>query len=246
MAVIAAEPRASRMRVVFLILGAVLSAALIALGAFMLLELASRHSFVRAFRYPGVRSLVVRDGAGDVTLTAGSASGAVLVTAQETEALDRPTVRSRLASDGTLSLNASCPGNLQCGVHYFISVPSDVAVEASSGFGELSASGLTSTSSLQLSTTAGDLHASGISAPDVRLSSGFGSLNAELARPAARLVATTVAGDLNLTLPRASYAVHASPGVGSLTERGLRIDPAAPRSVEATSSLGHITITEAH
>jgi hypothetical protein len=77
----------------------------------------------------------------------------------------------------------------------------------------------------------------------VKLSTGVGGLTASLAAPASSLTATTVAGGLSLTVPNTRYAVHATSGVGHVSEQGLQVDSTAPRTIDATSSLGDITIT---
>lgn len=147
--------------------------------------LVARHSFATTARYAAVRSLVVRSGAGDVSVRAAPPGSALVVTAQRSESLFKPTLGARMAGDGTLTLSASCPadGRLWCGVHYELSVPPDVAVSVSTGFSDIDAAGLRSTSSIRLDTTAGDITAT----------------------------------------------VH--------------VDPAAPRAIDAHSSLGDITIT---
>jgi hypothetical protein len=240
-AVVAPSPRSWR-RVALFGLGAIVSAALIALGALMLLVLVARHSFTTSLSYAGVRSVVVHSGAGDVSLKAAPAGGAVRVTEDESESLFKPKVHSRLAADGTLTLSASCPGRLSCGVHFELSVPPDVAVQVSSGFGDIVATGLTSTSSIRLDTTAGDIRANGLSAPDVRLGTGVGSLTASLAQPARRLDAGTVAGALKLTVPNTSYALRTHTSLGHVSDGAVSVDPAAPRSIDAHSSIGDITI----
>jgi DUF4097 and DUF4098 domain-containing protein YvlB len=147
-----------------------------------------------------------------------------------------------MAGNGTLTLTASCPDNLECSVDYQLTVPRDVAIKVSAGFGEIRANGLASTSSIQLGTTAGGIHATGLSAPDVRLSTGLGSLTAALVQPPTTLTASTVAGDVHLTVPDTTYSVHAHSGVGHVSQPGLRVDASSRRTIDATSSLGDITI----
>jgi DUF4097 and DUF4098 domain-containing protein YvlB len=166
-----------------------------------------------------------------------------VVIAQETEGLFKPRLGSRRAAGGALSLTASCPGQLECSVHYELAVPPDVAIKVSSGFGDISATDLTSESSIQLGTTAGDLHATGLDAPSVKLSTGVGGLTASLARPARILTAATVAGGIRLTVPDTTYVVHANSGVGHVSDQRLQIDASSPRTIDANSSLGNITIT---
>lgn len=56
-------------------------------------------------------------------------------------------------------------------------------------------------------------------------------------------ITRTVAGGLNLTVPDVSYALHASSGVGHVSDGGVRVDPASPRTIDARSSVGSVAIT---
>jgi hypothetical protein len=154
-------------------------------------------------------------------------------------------VRATLAGGGTLTLTASCPGRLHCDVNYTLSVPREAAIEVSAGFGDITASGLKSASSIRLGTTAGDIRATGLNAPDVRLSTGLGGLTASLARPSRRLEASTGAGALELTVPDTTYALRASSNLGHVSDRSVPVDPGAPHSIDAHSSLGDVTIAVA-
>jgi hypothetical protein len=245
MAVVAAPPRRSRLRIFLTVVGALLTLVFIGIGALLLLDAAARHTSATTTRYANVRSLIVQTGAGDVSLTSAPAGGAVVVKTSRTESLFKPRVRSRMTGAGTLVLTATCPNQLGCGVHYELSVPQNVAIKVSSGFGSIHATGLTSTSSIQLGTTAGDIDALRLNAPDISLSTGLGGLTAELTQPARRLSATTVAGGLDLTVPDTTYALHASSGVGHVSDGTVRKDPAAPRTINARSSLGDVTVTVA-
>jgi Toastrack DUF4097 len=243
MAVVAAPRHRPRLRIALVVLGCLLTLGFIGVGALMLLDLAARHSFRTTVGYANVRMLIVHGGAGDVSLTSAPAGGGLTVSARETESLFKPKVRSRLAAHGaTLTLTADCPTQLGCGVHLDVSVPRDVAIQVSAGFGDIDATSLQSTSSIKLGTTAGDIRASGLSAPDIRLSTVVGGLNALVVRPPRRLTASTVAGGLTLTVPNAGYAVHATSGVGHVSDGGVRSDPASPRSIVARSSIGNVTI----
>jgi len=238
-----APPRHSAGRVMLVVIGTIFTVAVIGIAAFLLLDSAARHSFRSAAAYANVRALVVRTSAGSVNLHQAPRGTALVVKADETEALARPKVRARMTGNGTLTLTASCPDNLECSVDYQLWVPRDIAVKVSAGFGQIRATGLASTSSIQLGTTAGSIHATGLSAPDVSLSTGLGSLTAALVQPPTTLTATTLAGDLHLTVPDTTYSVHAHSGVGHVSRPGLRADASSPRTIDATSSLGDITIT---
>ena len=239
---VAIEPRRSPARVGLAVIGFILSLAAIVIGALILLEVAARHSFQTTARYTNVRTLIVRSGAGDVSLAMAPAGAPLVVKALQTESLFKPKVSSHWTAGGSLTLTAGCRGNLECGVHYELSVPRDVTIKVSSGFGDIDAAGLASASRIQLDTTAGDIHASGLSAPNIRLSTGLGGLRSSLAQPAQSLSVSTLAGGLNLTVPDTTYVVHANSGVGRVSDQSVHVDPHSPRTIDATSSLGNITI----
>ena len=243
MAVVAPPPHRSRLRVFLAVVGALLTLVFIGIGALLLLDAAARHTSSTTTRYANVRTLTVQTGAGDVSLNSAPAGSAVIVRTSQTKSLFKPKVRSRMTGAGTLVLTASCPNQLGCGVRYVLSVPQDVAIKVSSGFGGIHATDLTSTSSIQLGTTAGSIDANGLNAPDIRLSTGLGDLTAVVTEPARRLTARTVAGGLNLTVPDVTYALHASSGVGHVSDGSVRVDPSATHTIDARSSLGDLTIT---
>jgi hypothetical protein len=242
MAVVAAPARRSWLRVFLAALGAAVTVVVIGIGALLLLDAVARHTATTTSHYANVRRLIVQTGAGDVTLTAAPVGDAVVVKTSRTESLFKPKVQVTMTPAGTLMLTARCPNQLGCGVHYQLSVPQDVAIKVSSGFGDIHANGLTSTSSIQLGTTAGGIDALRLNAPEITLSTGLGGLTADLAEPARRLSATTVAGDVNLTVSDLSYALHVSSGVGHVSDGDVPDDPASPRTITARSSLGNIAI----
>jgi Toastrack DUF4097 len=246
MAVVAPPPHRPRLRIFMAVVGALLTLVFIAIGALLLLDVAARHTSATTTRYVNVRTLIVQTGAGDVSLTSAPAGGAVVVNTSQTKSLFKPKVRSRMTGAGTLVLTASCPNQLGCGVRYDLSVPPDVAVRVSAGFGAIHATGLASTSSIQLGTTAGGIDANGLNAPDIRLSTGLGDLTAVVTEPTRRLTASTVAGGLSLTVPDVPYALHASSGVGHVSDGAVQVDRAATHSIDARSSLGNVTITVGH
>ena len=230
-------------RIALVAVGAIVSVLLVGAGAFALLALAAQHSFRTSFGYAGVRSLVVQNDAGDMSLSSAPTGRRLMVTEDQTEGLFKPSLQSRLARDGTLTLRATCPGQPECSVHYTLSVPPGVAVKVKSTVGDVTADDLVDNPSVELSTGGGNVTASGLSAPTVHLSTGVGNLNARLTKAARSLDASSGAGDITLTVPNVSYAVHASSGLGHVSDPTVPNDPASPRSIDAHSSLGNVTIT---
>jgi hypothetical protein len=155
----------------------------------------------------------------------------------------------------------------ECYINYDIAVPAGISVLASSDAGDVRATRLTTTASVALSsgagagdlsaigisaptvrldTDAGDVSAIGISAPSVRLDTGAGDVSARLNTPPRQLEASSGAGDVTLTVPDVTYDVHASSSLGTVSDRGLKIDSSSPRLINASSGVGDVTILTAH
>jgi Putative adhesin len=220
------------------------AAALVLWGAWQLLNLAARHTFDARAAYTAVRSLVVDDGSGEVVLSGAPAGAQLTVVEHVTENLSSPTRHAVRDSAGVLRLTAGCSTVLGtgCKVSYEIAVPAGIPVLASSGAGDVTASDLSTTASVSLSSGAGLVSATRISAPDLSLASGAGEVSAQMTQPPTRLVSRSGAGDISITVPNVTYAVHASSGAGTVSDQTLRIDPASPRRIDATSGAGDVTI----
>jgi hypothetical protein len=226
------------------VLGGLLLAFIIAWGAFVLLDLASRHSFDVSASYGAVRSLEVAADAGDVRLAVGAPGSDVVVAEHVTEGLITPHREALRGAGGALHLRASCPTGLgsNCGDSYTIAVPPGVAVVAESGDGDVDARGLSTTTRLKLTSGNGDVNALGIRAPTVTLQSGNGNVTATLDRAPTRLDSSSGSGDVKLTVPNTTYAVLATSRNGNVSDATLRIDPSSPRKITASSGNGNVTI----
>jgi hypothetical protein len=233
-------------RIALAVLGTIFCLAVIGIGTLALLNVAARHTFRTTADYSGVRLLVVNSTAGDVSLTSAPAGAPLTVEQDVTEGLTTPTSPVVLTGGGELLLRASCAGAFECSVHYVVAVPMGVAIRVSTRGGAITATGLTSTASIQLSSGTGDVTAIAVSAPSIRLHSGLGHVTAQLTRPANALVATAGTGDVHLTVPDTTYALHVSSGTGTVSHHNLTINPTAPRTIDASSSLGDVTIAVSH
>jgi Putative adhesin len=237
--------RSSReLRALLMLVGALVALALVVAGAYNLLDLSARGTFITRASYVGVRSLVVESGNGDVHLTGAPPGSKLRVLEHVTEGLTTPARATTSNGAKTLSIRSHCVFILseQCSVDYQIAVPSEVTVRVSTGAGDITVRNLTSRVSLRLSSGAGDISATAISSPDVNLSSGAGDIRATLVHPAELLQASSGAGDLVLTVPNVAYAVTTSSGVGNITDSSLRIDPASPRRINASAGAGDVTV----
>jgi hypothetical protein len=237
--------RSSReIRALLTLVGALVALALVLIAAYNLLDLSARSTFSVRASYAGVRSLVVDSGNGDVDLTGAPLGSRLRIVEQVTEGLTSPAREATINGARTLQLRSHCAFILstECSVDYQIMVPSGTAVNVSTGAGDITVRNLISRASLRLSSGAGDVGATAISAPDVYLSSGAGDIHALLLHPAEQLDASSGAGDIVLTVPNLAYAVTPSSGAGSITDSSLSIAPSSPRRINASTGAGDLTI----
>jgi hypothetical protein len=247
-------------RVALYALFALTGVVLVVVGAMSLLDLAARKTTVDVQTYRGVDALVI-DDASDVRLTSAPAGDELRVRARVTEGLGTPD-RDAERRDGTLILSSSCGfffGN--CDVDYEIAVPAGTAVRVDATAGDVHAEDLTSRVPVELESSAGDVTAVDVSAPELRLSSSAGDVEARdiraervsaessagdvvlsLRTPPRRVDADSSAGDVEIVLPDEVYRVDASTSAGDVDNREVRTDPASPRVVHARSSAGDVLV----
>jgi hypothetical protein len=248
-------------RRVLFVAASLLGLFLVLLGAFEIIDLASRKTTTERASYDGVRTLVI-EGASDVRLT-GAAEGAALgVVTRSTEGLRGPEHSVERGTGGELRLSSSCPNlfTSHCGVDYTISVPSGTVVRAEADAGYVTAERLTSSEPLVLATSAGDVEASDVTAPSITLSSSAGDVEAgglsaqrielhssagdveaSLATAPQRLVAESSAGDVELLVPDEVYDLSATSSAGDVDTR-VASDPDSRRELTAHSSAGDVRV----
>jgi hypothetical protein len=250
-------------RRVLLVVAGLLALFLVAVGTIGILDVAARHTTTERVNYESVRALVIED-ASDVRLTRAPAEAPLQVLARVTEGLRKPEQSAERDADGTLRLSSSCPSFFggSCDVDYEIRVPSGTLVRAHVAGGDIVAEDLDSRDPIDLESSAGDVTATDVSAPIVRLSSSAGDVEASglaaarveagssagdvsvsLATPAERLLADSSAGDVDVLVPDAVYRVEATSSAGDVEAGEIRTDPAAPRTIAAHSSAGDVSIT---
>ena len=195
----------------------------IAAGAFNLIALAAQHRFSVRTTYAGIHSLTVDSGVGDVHLTAAPAGSPVVLVAHVTEGFGSPHRHVTEPRPGELVIGYSCGTIVDCSVSYDVSVPAGSPVTAKSGDGDVDATALDS--------------------PKVRLQSGNGDVNGSFSTPPTSLVASSGSGDVTLIVPNTTYALHATSGNGSVNDQSISVDDRAPRRIVASSGNGDVTVT---
>jgi hypothetical protein len=195
----------------------------------------------------------VIEDASEVRLTRAPAGAPLQVLARVTEGLRTPSRSAQRDGDGTLRLSSSCPSFFGgfCDVDYEIRVPSGTLVRARAAGGDIVAADLVSERPIDLESSAGDVTATDLSAPAMRLSSSAdrievdssaGDVSVALAAPATRLLAHSSAGDLDVLVPDAVYRLDATSSGGDVDSSEIRTDPGARREIVAHSSAGDVSV----
>jgi Putative adhesin len=247
-------------RALFLV-GALLALFLVIVGAYNLIDVASRHTKTERASYDGVRSLTIED-ASDVRMLGVPAGAALAVETRITEGLRTPETSVEHGPGGELMLSSSCGGILggECSVDYTINVPAGTVLRVDADAGDVVAERIETTEplvldtsagdieafdvkapSIELSSSAGDVKASGLSAERIELHSSAGDVEASIATPPQRLRAESSAGDVELLVPDVTYDLSASSSAGDVDAR-VASDPDSNRELTAHSSAGDVRV----
>jgi hypothetical protein len=249
-------------RLALFVVAGILGLILVAGGTRELLDLAARNTTEEVRTYTGIRALDI-DDASDVRLTSAPVGSPLQVRTRVTEGLVSPERDARRRSDGTLELSSSCSWVFgdSCAVDYEIAVPAGTAVHVDASGGDVVAEDLTSTLPVELESSAGDITAIDVAAPELRLSSSAGDVDASGVRAESvtaessagdvslslrsaprRVDADSSAGDVELIVPDETYRIDASSSAGEVDDQAVRTDPASLRVIYARSSAGDVLI----
>ncbi|MDQ0308921.1 hypothetical protein J2S46_003477 [Kitasatospora herbaricolor] len=186
-----------------------------------------------------VRTLVVQGRTGDIRVTGGGA--AVRVTEHRTYRGAEP-VATHTTADGTLTLGYHCPDG-DCGVGYDIEVPAGTVVRVANETGSVALSGLGA--EVDVRTGTGDVEATGLTSPTVRLEARTGGVSARFSTGPLSVRADTSTGDVRVEVPpEGTYAVEAATRTGDL-KVGVARDDAAARRITARTRTGNVTVAGA-
>ncbi|AUG77797.1 hypothetical protein CFP65_2987 [Kitasatospora sp. MMS16-BH015] len=187
-----------------------------------------------------VKTLVVRSDTGDVKVTGGGT--AVQVTEHRSYRDEQPDATHATAADGTLTLGYSCPDH-DCAVGYEVKVPAGTVVRVVAGTGSVQLAGLKA--EVDARTETGSIHAGELAGAKASLSSQTGDVSATFTGDVSEVHGSTETGSIRLKLPTAAaYQVNAKAQTGNVNV-GVRQDPAATRTVTATTQTGDVTVTGA-
>ena len=214
--------------------------AVVAGGVLGLLPWLARDSARESLEFPGVRRVDV-DVAGDVQVVVEDAP-VVRVERRSAWAFAAPRLEARVEGDA-LVVRARCgwPLGLACDLDHVLRVPAGTGGRVDSSAGDVRAADLAA--DVTLRSSAGEVVATGLRGARVDAQSSAGDVELSFAAPPEQARAVSSAGDVVVELPDdgAGYRVSASTSAGD-TGIDVRQDPAASRSVEASSSAGDVRV----
>jgi hypothetical protein len=194
------------------------------------------------FTADGIRELVINQDYGDITLVAGSAVGQVRVTTTRTWSW-RPPPATHAVEDGVLTLSGVSSRFLQLGtsdVDQVVTVPPGITIRAEVSAGNIHASGVTAPH-FEVKTVSGDIDATDLDVAIFSAAATSGDVRATLVGATDRVNARTISGSVDLTVPDAVYNVDADTVSGQVRIE-LATAPAAPRLISAHTTSGDVAI----
>jgi hypothetical protein len=253
----------TRRRRVALAIGVPLSAVLIGYIGLSIVANIGTASFPVSYAIPAsARTLTVTLDGGDINVRQ-AASGHGSVTGVVHYGLVRPRVTESGGAAAAFGLHcANVAGVSNCGVNVTASVPGRMPVSVTTGGGNITAAGLTGDTSLN--TSGGSVTAAGVAGP-VTISSGGGNLQAT-GVTASQVRAQTAGGDVEIVFTAVPRNVKVNTGGGNITvilphgpthydviansgggtvSYPVPLDSSSPNVINASTSGGNISITEA-
>ena len=249
----------TRGRLTALAVGVPVSLALIAWGALNVVALLSADSFQihRSVAATGSQVSVSVDS-GNLTLEP-AAGDRVVLTGVAHYGLIRPTVAVTMTGAG-VAVTANCARFLvdECDVDLTVAVPAGLAVTASAGSGDITASDLDAltlhadsgnlqvnggSGLLHLSTDSGQITGVAMDASDVNASADSGDISLDFGHAPADVSVQDDSGDVTVTVPSGgpAYAVTAHSDSGS-TSIEVPTDPTSTRDISISVDSGNAVV----
>ncbi|HLK01364.1 MAG TPA: DUF4097 family beta strand repeat-containing protein [Streptosporangiaceae bacterium] len=234
----------SRAQKVTLAVGVPLTAAAIGWGGLNAVAAVGRGTEQVNLRLPVTNGTVAAHlGNGDIRLVQGSGSVATL-TGTVRYSLFPPGISKSTVGD-RLSVDFNCTSPVGwCGADMALTVPASVtSAELSTDNGNVTVSGPLAANTLSLSSSMGDISASGVTASDVSANSDMGDITLTFTKAPKTLTVSDSMGDISIVLPvGVTYHVVASSDMGSVNDAVQHSDSASD-SISVTTNMGDVSIT---
>lgn len=187
-----------------------------------------------------ITGILVRGSVGAVRII-GADRSTVAITARLVYRGSAPVV-TRGISRGLLNLGYRCPPSARdCGVFFDLAVPRALAVTVRWGVGDIRLGDLAGP--VQVHTGIGQIQASAVSGPLIRLDTGTGTISIGCTSPPRLLVANSGVGAVTVRVPVAvPYRVAAKTQVGSVRVTVPRAT-ASGHQILASTGTGTVTVT---
>lgn len=252
-----------RVRRAWLVPGVVLALASLVWGTINVVGLVAHghHATTSTFDAADVRSLLVENDNGRVTVVAGDASGdATIVVTADVDDGWRATEVSAVVVDGVLQVRGGCPflGSPWCNVDFTVSVPAELPVTVRGSDGSIRVSGVTAdldvsvgNGSIELDDVAASLRAASdngritgrrLTSPTVDASTDNGSIMLSFLDPPRSVRARSANGSLDVVVPDdVGYRVDARSDNGS-ADTTVRTDPSSEYVIDVASDNGSVRV----
>jgi hypothetical protein len=239
-------------------LGVPVALALIAAGSLQFVSLVGQDSFrVHASVVPKGGKVSLSVGDGNINVAPGS-DGRAHVDGVVNYSVVRPGVHWVTSPAGVAFVGPNCTWFGNCGANLDLTVPSGLAVNASSGSGNVGARAMAgalnlysgsgdisldgASGALVLNAGSGNITGTGLSSARVRAEDGSGDVDLSFSRPPAEVKVNASSGDVRVAVPAdVSYDVVASASSGS-SSIGVPTNPSSPRVIRVTSSSGNVDV----
>jgi hypothetical protein len=203
---------------------------------------ATRQTRVTTYHVVGDLSGITLDvGAADVEID-GGATGAVEVRRTDGFSFGHPARERRSVTGDAVTIASHCPDQLLGACHsaYRVSVPDNVGVTVRTTSGRVLIAGLRA--STRISTTSGEIAATGFCGFSLRATSESGDVRAAAECSPDQLQLRSGSGDVHAALPAGRYQVDASSDSGHARVSGVAVADDAPFAVQALSGSGDVTV----
>jgi hypothetical protein len=236
-----AAPTSSPVRAWWWLVAASLVVLALAAAAVTIWWAASRETRTTSYRVLGDLAGIELDlGDADVQLDGGG--GAVELRRVDRFAFGHPSTERRVVRNNVLRIVSRCPDQVLggCQTAYRLNVPDNVPVRVETSSGSVRLQGVRA--SVQISTGAGGIAASGFCGHSLRAVSDAGAVTAAADCSVEQLVLRSRSGDVRAVVPSGRYRVDAQSDSGTRRVRGVEVSEDASFAVQALSTSGDVAV----
>jgi hypothetical protein len=190
------------------------------------------------FDDPEILELQLDSGSGDITVIGDPEAESITVDAR---IHGRSTELRHAVNDGALVLSTDCDEGRTCAVDWTITVPAMLAIDLSTGSGDVALFDLDSPT-LDVETGSGDVSGEAVRCDDFEGWAGSGDFELWLSARPRRVAWDSGSGDVELSLPGGDYDLALETGSGEVEVAGIDDDPNADALISLSTGSGDISL----